>query len=377
MLNKSSGGEKIRIILDVAHPAQVHFHRNSVKILEEKGHEVLITARKKDVLVDLLKKYNLEYTIISTQKTGFFGLFSELIQRCYLLRKIVRNFQPDLMYSAGETASIVGKLEKVPTIVFNDSEPVPLNKILTYPWTNTICTPSTFTKELSEKQVKYNGYKELAYLHPNYFSADPAIYTELGLKPEEKFVLMRFVAWNALHDVGKHGFELKYKIKLVSELQQFATVFITSESSIPEKLQKYKLPISPEKIHHALYFASLYVGDSQTMATEAGVLGTPAIRCNSFVGKHDMGNFIELEKKYGLIFNYRNQADALNKAIELVQRDDLKEEWKQKRTCLLNEKIDVNRFIVWFIENYPESFRIMKDKPEVQYQFKSGEKEIK
>jgi predicted glycosyltransferase len=40
------------------------------------------------------------------------------------------------------------------------------------------------------------------------------------------------------------------------------------------------------------------------MTTEAAVLGTPAIRCNSFVGKRDMGNFIELEKKYGLIFNF-------------------------------------------------------------------------
>lgn len=350
----------MRIIVDVGHPAQVHFHRNAIKILEKRGHKVLVSARKKDVLVDLLEKYNLDYVVISSQKKGFLGLFCELIQRCYSLHKVVKDFKPDLMYGPGETVSIVGKLENIPTIVFNDSEPVPLNKILTYPWTNTICTPTTFTKEISKKQVRYNGYKELAYLHPNYFVPDPAIYKELGLNMDEKFVLIRFVAWNAGHDIGKRGFELEDKIRLVNEMEKYSKVFITSESPLPSELQKYKLLTSPEKIHHALYFADLFIGDSQTMTTEAGILGTPAIRCNSFVGNNDMGNFVELENKYGLIFNYNDPEQAIKKAIELIQISDLKETWSKKRNLLLSDKIDVTSFLVWFIENYSDSYYLMK-----------------
>lgn len=91
------------------------------------------------------------------------------------------------------------------------------------------------------------------------------------------------------------------------------------------------------------------------MTTEAGVLGTPAIRCNSFVGENDMGNFIELEWKYGLIFNYNDIDKAMNKAIELLQKPCLKEEWKNKREQLLKDKIDVTAFMTQSIENYAES----------------------
>jgi predicted glycosyltransferase len=97
------------------------------------------------------------------------------------------------------------------------------------------------------------------------------------------------------------------------------------------------------------------------MTTEAAVLGVPAIRCNSFVGEDDMSNFIELEDKYGLIFNYSDSEEALKKALELVKMPGLKEEWSKKREKLLNDKIDVTAFIVWFIENYPESIKRAKE----------------
>ena len=38
-------------------------------------------------------------------------------------------------------------------------------------------------------------------------------------------------------------------------------------------------------MHHVMAFASLYIGDSQTMAAEAGVLGVPFVRFNDFVGR--------------------------------------------------------------------------------------------
>jgi len=69
-----------------------------------------------------------------------------------------------------------------------------------------------------------------------------------------------------------------------------------------------------------------------------------------------MGNLIELEQKYGLIYSYNDQYSAMKKAIELIQKPNLKEEWKKKKEKMLKDKIDVTEFMVWFIENYPKSY---------------------
>ena len=135
-------------------------------------------------------------------------------------------------------------------------------------------------------------------------------------------------------------------------------------------MEKYLLNIPKHKIHDCLYYAKMLVTDTQTMTTEAGVLGTPVIRCNSFVGSNDMGNFIELEQKYKLIFSYRNPDQAIEKALSLIQDPDIKKEWKKKKQKLLDDKIDITSFIIWYIENYPESFKEIKNHPETQYKFR-------
>jgi predicted glycosyltransferase len=143
-------------------------------------------------------------------------------------------------------------------------------------------------------------------------------------------------------------------------LGKYARVFISPEAKLPEDLEQYKLSIPFERIHHALYYAHLLVSDAQTMTTEAAILGTPAIRCNSFVGPDDMGNFVELEQKYDMIYSFREADKARRKAMELIQQPNLKENWAKKRERLLADKIDVNKYMLEFIENYPESFRKYK-----------------
>jgi predicted glycosyltransferase len=106
------------------------------------------------------------------------------------------------------------------------------------------------------------------------------------------------------------------------------------------------------------------------MATEAALLGTPTVRSNTFVGERDMGNFVELEQRYGLLFNYREPHKATEKAVELVHQPDVKAQWQAKRERLLSEKIDIAAFMLWFIEQYPESCREFADNPDVQYRFK-------
>ena len=365
----------MRIVVDINHPAHVHTLKNFITEMEKKGHNILITATKKDVALDLLDRYGLNYINLGSYgKTPIQKLINIPILDLKMYNA-VRKFKPDIFVGLGSIrAAHASFLVNKPCVIFDDDE---YSYRLYKQFASTICTTHTFNLNLGKKHVKFNGYKELAYLHPKHFVPDPRVLEDMGISRDEDFIIMRFVGWKAIHDVGKQGLEDQKKIDYVKALEKYARVFISSENTLPPELQEYKINLSPEKIHHILYFAKLLVGDTQTMTTEAAVLGTPSIRCNSFVGENDMLNFIELEEKYGLIFNYKDPEKALQKAIELVQNPDLKNIWKQKRDNMLNDKIDVTSFMVWFIENYPESFHKMKEDSSLQYLFRSTTPELK
>jgi hypothetical protein len=265
----------------------------------------------------------------------------------------VRKFRPDIFLGFGSIrAAHASKLMGKPCIALDDTEHAKWEHLLYVPFTDAILTPACFNKDFGKKQIRYNGYTELAYLHPRYFKPNPSVLHEMGIEKNDPYILLRFVSWSASHDVGQHGIRNKYD--LVKKLEKYGRVFISSEGSLPSELRSYSLSLSPEKIHDVLYFAHLYLGEGGTMATEAALLGTPSLFVSSLAGT--MGNFIELEKKYGLMYSYKDPDRAVDHAIELLHQNKLKECWQQKRDLLLNDKIDVTEFLIDFVENYPGSF---------------------
>jgi predicted glycosyltransferase len=229
------------------------------------------------------------------------------------------------------------------------------------PFLDVIITPTSFLDDLGPKQIRINSYKELAYLHPDYYKPSEEIFDLLKLSYNESYAVVRFNSFDATHDFGVKGFQLKDKIDLINMLNKHTKVFLSFEGVAPKSIARYKLRVPKTRIHDVLYYANLLVCDTQTMATEAAILGTPVIRSNSFVGPKDMGNFIELEKKYGLIFNIRDPKVAIRKAEELIKDSHLKREWREKRQRLLEDKCDITKFMIWFIEKYPQSFKDIKE----------------
>jgi hypothetical protein len=106
------------------------------------------------------------------------------------------------------------------------------------------------------------------------------------------------------------------------------------------------------------------------MAAEAGVLGTPFVRFNDFVGR--IGYLAELENKYNLGFGIKpdNPEKLLSVVKDLADTENLKQEFSRRRQKMLDEKIDTARFMTWFIENYPKSVDTMKQNSDYQYTFK-------
>ncbi|MGB2650774.1 MAG: DUF354 domain-containing protein, partial [Candidatus Omnitrophota bacterium] len=241
----------MKILVDVMHPAHVHFFRKA--ILEwQKEHEVVVTSRDKEMTLELLDKYGIENTCISQQASGLAGLFKELVERDIRLYRIACKFKPDVLTGiAGVSIAHVGKVIGKPSVVFYDTESATLSNAITYPVASVICTPDCYMGQLGRKHIRYAGYHELAYLHPKRFTPDKGILNEIGLG-DEKFFILRFVSWQASHDIPQKGLSLENKIKLLEILKTHGRVFISSEAQLPPELEPYRLSIGPEKMHNLM-----------------------------------------------------------------------------------------------------------------------------
>lgn len=355
-----------RIIFDVGHPAQVHQFKHLYWELEKDGWQGLFTVKKKEINIDLLNTYNLPYRILGENRKGILNKLIAMPTELFKCYRIFKIFQPDIILSRFSLhSSYISKLLGVPHIGFADTEHTKLFDKLTVPFANVKITSSSYGNDLGRNHIRYPGNIELFYLHPNRFKADESILFDLGLQKNDKFVIVRFVSWQAHHDVGQCGFSFHEKLNLVNALSQYAKVFITSEKQLPHELEPYRVSLQPEKIHDALAFATLYIGEGGTMASEAACLGTPSIYINSLT----MG-YIEEEARYGLLYNFNNAEEAHKKAIEILSCPDHKKEAQSRLARFLESKIDSISFLIWVIEHYPQSIETLNRDPHFPEKFR-------
>jgi predicted glycosyltransferase len=335
------------VLFDIGHPAHVHLFKHAIRELKRNGHETRVLSRDKDLTVTLLDRYDIDHTPLSTKGTNALSLYLEWIEREFRTLRAARRCDPDVVVGVpSPPAAHAARLLGVPMVVFDDSERATLQARLTYPFATTICTPEGFERDVGDKQDRYPGYHELAYLHPDRFDPDPDRLEAVGVDPREPYAVCRFVSWGASHDVGNRGLSPDAKRELLSMLADDGEVYVTSEEPLPPAFEPYRLPVPPELIHDLLYYADLYVGDSQTMATESAVLGTPAVRSNSFVGDDDMSNFVELESVHDLLYSRADERETLRLVRDLWSAPDAKSQWRRKRAALLADKIDVTEYML-------------------------------
>ncbi len=356
----------MRIIVEIGHPAHVHHFKNMIWELERRGSDVKIVAKNKDVTIDLLEAYGFEYEELGLNHNNIVGKASSLIKINYKLLKIAGKFKPDLFVSrASPHSAHISRLVNRPHIAFCDTEHATLNDILAYPFTDVICTPLCYKKNIeTKKHVTFDGYKELAYLHPQYFKPDPTILSALGLKEGEKYFILRFISWKASHDTKSKGFDYETKVKLVRCLEKYGKIIILSEGGLDKEFEKYKFSGKPEQFHSLLYYASLCISEGSTTAVESALLGTPTIHFESFKSENKnikdvtslLGYLDELINKYELFYTFTDQSSALNKTLDILKNQRYKEEIMKKRDKVIKEKIDVTKFMVDLIENYPHYF---------------------
>ena len=319
------------LIFELGHPKHYHMFKSFMHYYENNGKNIVVIARNKDVLLKLLEADGVRYRTLGPYKNGLLNklLITPLLILNYL--KIVMQTRPSVIFSkASPYASVFAKILGIRHIIFPDSDGFTSNDILMR-FADTIITPDNYKNDYGSKHKRISGFFENIYLHPDIFKPDISVLKKYSIDPESKYVIVRFVGWGAHHDNLAKGISHLDREKIIKSLNKYADVYVTSEFQLNGNLSKHKLKIAPEDIHHVLYYSSLYFGDSQTMATEASLLGVPAIRTNTFVGESDMTNFKLLENEYGLLFNYSDVNQAVSKALELLQDDDIKSRWRKKR----------------------------------------------
>jgi len=363
----------MRIAIFENTPAQIHLYKNVIRNLVERGHTIRILLRHNIESLAIYHELNLNYWVYSQVSRSKIGKFLQFPQEILSSWRCLVSFRPDIVMGGGIYGAYSSRLVRRPFVEFRDGESIasPLYAIEVgaySPLTKVVITPAFFVDDLGYKHVKVKSLKEMAYLHPKYFHPDDEVLSILGISKNEDFVVVRFNAFDAAHDVGFSGFTNYEKRMLIRKLEKYARVFVSCESDLPSDLKSYALPTPKSNIHDVLFFAKLLVGDTGTMTSEAACLGTPAVFLHR--SAKILGNFIELEKRYGLVFGYDGDAkSAMDKAVELVKRSGIKAEWQEKRRKLLDDCIDLTSFLTWFIERYPSSLRVVRENPDFQNRF--------
>ena len=318
----------MKILISIEHPAWAHQFKYIIRELKSQGHDVKVVAIHKDIALNLLDLFDIPYQNISDSSgKNILEKGCIFLSTTLKIYKICRQYHPDIFIGrASPMMAINSYIFKKPHILFEDTEASKFSLFICKYCSDIIITSSSFKMNLGNKQKRICAYKELFYLHPSRFTPNPVVLSELGLTEKDTYFILRFVSFEAHHDIGQSG--IKDKRKLVETLIKYGRVFITSEGSLPEELEKYRIRISPEKIHDLMAYATLCVGESPTMATEAACLGVHAVLISTIYHGYNE----ELERKYGLITiinpNMLSEISALNKIESLIQDPLLREKNK-------------------------------------------------
>ncbi|MFP4367919.1 MAG: hypothetical protein ACLFQA_12560, partial [Bacteroidales bacterium] len=141
----------MRIYIDIGHPAYAHAFRHFIVEMKRRGHQVMVSARDKDITYCLLRAWDIDFFgrgsgYLHTgqgldhsgklEGTGLWLWFRNiaallgkvicLFSSVFKLLPVVRKFDPGLVLSfSSYHAALIGRLLGKPVCTFEDTEDVP------------------------------------------------------------------------------------------------------------------------------------------------------------------------------------------------------------------------------------------------------------
>ena len=259
------------------------------------------------------------------------------------------SFHPDMyMGFASSACAITSFLFRKPSILIDDTEHNSMTHKLYMPVCTKVLTPFYFKKDLGnkDKQIRFNAYVEQLYLHSAYYKSDEGVLRELNVKPKE-YVIVRYVAYDAHHDLKVHPISEEIKKIIVKEISKRYRVFVSLEKSIKDPFyDDYVLKISPEKMHDLEANAKFMIAEGATMASEAFLLGVPYLYLNPL-----MVGYIDYQCTH---YPYRCfKTTNGDEAVKIVnQLMDINIDGEAERKKVEEQTINPTEYLVRFVENY-------------------------
>jgi predicted glycosyltransferase len=360
----------MKIFIDTGHPAHIHFFYPIAKELERAGYKIFFFIREKECSKTLASSYNINHF---SKGPGSYFL---ILKPFYFIRSVglmlIKSIRakPDVLLSiASPYAGVVSLFLNKPHITFNDTESGTIMRWLLKKLSSTIITPSCLKNSYNRKEIRIDTYKGLSYLNPNSFTQTSNFKQKIGFAPPKKYILIRLVKHGAMHDFLSSKWNKKSKFQFVDQLAKRYNVVISSETALPKELEKYEYELPEISFHKTIANASLVVGESASVAAESALLGIPAI----FISHNTRGYITEIENQYNLIYHLKPTEKGLRNAYGLIDSifiEDNHQKYQNMGQTLVNEKINIKKFLTWFIKSYPDSHYTMKNNPAYQYNFK-------
>jgi predicted glycosyltransferase len=347
----------MRILIEAHHPAHIHFFKNPVRAWRERGDDVLMLGRDRDVMKQLLAAYpHIPTQLITGARKGNRFPLREMLARQAAVAEAIHQFRPTLVVSLMGSYTQAARLFRVPNIIFTDSEFQSFNHKIAHPFATRIYTPQCFWKPLGSKHHRYRGYHELAFLHPRRFTPRRDVLSRLRVNggprasgtgsdgpPEPgEYVVMRTSAWNTLHDIGESGFGKTFDPMMRELLARHSVYVVPEGGKIAPEWERYKLSVPPEEYHDVLAFARFVVTEGASTASEAACLGVPSV----YVNTTRRGYLEDQERRYRLVFNFTDPELASRKVSELLEHPPSAEALAEAQKRLVEDHIDVTDFVL-------------------------------
>jgi predicted glycosyltransferase len=252
--------------------------RPIVRALEQRGAEVLVTARDFAQTLELCERHGLAYEPIGRHRGGRLAAKGVgLVSRSTALLRWARGRRIDVALGHGSNdVTVAARLLGIPSSTAFDYEWAKVQHNVNCRLAQAVVVPDAipFARlapygTTAAKHRPYAGLKEEYYLAD--FEPDPAVLDELGLDPAEPIAVVRTPPAVSLY----HRFENPLFAQVLDRLRPAQTVVLPRTPEQRAELDGFVVPERAVDAQSLMAYADLVVSAGGTMNREAVALGTP------------------------------------------------------------------------------------------------------
>jgi predicted glycosyltransferase len=267
----------MRVWVDLTNSPHVLVMRPIVRALEQRGAEVLVTARDFAQTLDLCQRHGLGCEAIGRHRGGRLAAKGVgLLSRSAALLRWARGRGIDVALGHGSNdVTVAARLLGIPSATAFDYEWATVQHNVNCRLAQAVVVPEAIPPErlarygAAKKLRRYEGLKEEYYLAD--FEPDPAVLAELGLDPAAPIAVVRTPPAVSLY----HRFENPLFAQVLDRLRDAQTVVLPRTPEQRAELGGFIVPERAIDAQSLMAYADLVVSAGGTMNREAVALGTP------------------------------------------------------------------------------------------------------